>query len=68
MWVLIVDTLERLLTVFCLIDGKSGINKPQPKTGMCGKVLMALTSNSSMNRFAMRGLIVEPIAAPQTCS
>ena len=33
-----------------------------------GPELMALTSNSSINRLAMRRLMGEPIAAPWTCS
>ena len=34
------------------------------KDGGCGQELRAFISNSSMNRFAMRGLMGEPMAAP----
>ena len=36
--------------------------------GGCGAVLSAFTSNSSVNRLAIRGLMGEPMAAPWTCS
>ena len=38
------------------------------KQGMCWAVLRALTSNSSINKLAIRGLMGEPLAAPWTCS
>ena len=31
MWVLVVDVLKKFLTVFCLVDDKSVIHKPEPK-------------------------------------
>ena len=36
--------------------------------GVFGAELMALDSNSSMNRLAIRGLMGEPMAASWTCS
>ena len=36
--------------------------------GGCGVDWRVLTSSSSMNRLAMRGLMGEPMAAPWTCS
>ena len=36
--------------------------------GELGQMLRAFTSNSSINRLAMRGLMGDPIAAPWTCS
>ena len=38
------------------------------REGGLGKDWMALTSNSSMKMFAMRGLMGDPITAPCTCS
>ena len=52
--------------MFCLIDDKSVIYKPEPK-GKGGKEVRVLTSSSSIKMFAMRGLMGEPIAAPCTC-
>ena len=66
-WILCVDVLQELLTVFCLLDDKSVINKCWPQVGVWA-VLRAFTSNSSMNMFAKRGLIAEIKAAPCTCS
>ena len=31
MWVLVVDVLKKFLAVFCLVDDKSVIYKPEPK-------------------------------------
>ena len=38
------------------------------REGGWGQKLRALTSNSSMNRLAVRELMGEPMAAPWTCS
>ena len=37
------------------------------KGGGCGEELRVLTSKSSINRLAMKGLIGEPMAAPWSC-
>ena len=54
--------------MFCLVDDKGVIYKPEPKGRGWGKEVRALTSNSSIKMFAMRGLMGDPIAAPWTCS
>ena len=54
--------------MFCLVDNKGVINKPKPQGRGLGKDWRALTLNSSMKMFAMRGLMGDPIAAPWTCS
>ena len=53
-WVLIVDMLKKFLAVFCLVDDKGVIYKPEPKGGV-GKEERAFTSNSSIKMLAMRG-------------
>ena len=60
--------LKKFLAVFCLVDDKGVIYKPEPKGRGWGKEERAFTSNSSMKMLAMRGLMGEPIAAPWTCS
>ena len=67
MWVLGIDVLEQLMTMLCLSDNKSVTYILEPKTGD-GAELMALTSNSSMYRVTLSGLMGEPMAAPWTCS
>ena len=67
-WVLVVDMLKQFLAVFCLVDDKGVIYKPEPKGGGWGKEERVFTSNSSIKMLAMRGLMGEPIAAPWTCS
>ena len=67
-WVLVVDVLKKFLAVFCLVDDKGVIYKPEPEGRGVGKEERACTSNSSIKMFAMRGLMGEPIAAPWTCS
>ena len=54
--------------MFCLVDDKGVIYKPEPEGRGVGKEERACTSNSSIKMFAMRGLMGEPIAAPWTCS
>ena len=67
-WVLVVDVLKTFLAVFCLVDDKGVIYKPEPKGRGWRKEERACTSNSSIKMFAMRGLMGEPITAPWTCS
>ena len=54
--------------MFCLVDDKGVIYKPEPKGRGWGQEERACTSNSSIKMFAMRGLMGDPIAAPWTCS
>ena len=54
--------------MFCLVDDKGVIYKPEPKGKGVGAGGKGCTSNSSIKMFAMRGLMGEPIAAPWTCS
>ena len=54
--------------MFCPIDDKGVIYKPEPNGRGCGKEERACTSNSSMKMLAMSGLMGNPIAAPCTCS
>ena len=51
MRVLQVDVLEELVTVFCMLDYKGVIHIPEPYVGRVRAEPMALTSNSSMNKF-----------------
>ena len=56
------------MTVFYLLGDKSVIYITVPQLIVMGAELMALTSNSSMNRLAMMGLMGELMAASWICS
>ena len=64
MWVNGIDVLEELLAMFFLLDEKGVIYIPEQQPGCIREVLMALDSNTSMNRLPTRGLMEEP----WTCS
>ena len=53
-----------MVTVFCLGDDKVSSINLSHKDGGCGQELRAFTSDSSINRLAIRGLMGDPIAAP----
>ena len=57
-----VDVLYELMVVFCLSDDKGVIHL----CGGLGAELMALISNSFINRLATVGLMGEPMAASCT--
>ena len=57
-----------MLGVFCLVDDKGVIHLPKLDTARVEAVLMALASKSSINMFATKGLMGDPMATPCTCS
>ena len=64
-----VDTHQELISAFYFfLDDKHNIHIPSPESGGLEDALIALTSRSSMNRFATIGLIGDPMAATCTCS
>ena len=67
-WVLVVDVLKKFLAVFCLVDDKGVVHKPEPEGRGWGKEERTCTSNSFIKDVCYEGLMGEPIAAPWTCA
>ena len=61
-----VDVLEELLATFYQLGDNDVVHTFEPNPACIGGRLMALKSNYSISRLAMRGLIVEPLAVPWT--
>ena len=67
--VLCVDVMQKLLTVFYLLDDKGVISIPKSKPWWIGgSADIPLDSNSSMNKLATIGLMGENMAVPWICS
>ena len=55
-----INVVYKLLVVFCLLDDTGVINISNPNLEGLGAVLMALDSNSCMNRLAIMRLMGNP--------
>ena len=56
------------MCVFCLVNNKSVIDKPEPDPCGLGDELRALVLKSSIRRVATTVLRGDPMAVPFTCS
>ena len=65
---MVVDMLKKFLAVFCLVDDKSVIHKPEPKGRGVGEGGEGFDFKLFHEDVGYEGLMGDPIAAPWTCS